>query len=261
MTLARTALRLCISAALKGTADDRPTIAEERIYDSRLSEYAPDTFGPDAKATVSILTDNDDGEALSRQNGGPPFKREIDVVLEIGMTVRINEDGVFLIGYPDTDARLEAALDTLEFQIQRRLSDDPAPMPALFRSIARIWKATSHRQTLDGSAVKAACRLLTLTCQVEDDQVQRFNAAGVVPTGIEALPEPLRTVAQHLPEGSSGKQIVDTIAAALSGLTLPPFTGMDTIIDAADAVHDEGDDREVAVAVDVAQVDPPPPAP
>lgn len=259
MTLARTALRLCISAALKGEVGNRPTIAEERIYDSRLSDYAPDTFGPDAKATVAILTDNDDGEALSRQNGGPPFKRDIDVVLEIGMTVRIKDGNEFLIGYPDTDARLEAALDTLEFQIQRRLSDDPSPMPTLFRKIARIWKVTSHRQVLDNAAVKAACRLVTLSCQVSDDQVQRFNSAGVVPSGIDALPEPLRTVAQHLPAGSSGKQIVDTIASALTGLTIPPFTGVDTIIDAADAVHDEGDDREVALKIDVPQVDPPTP--
>jgi hypothetical protein len=170
MTLARTALRLCVAAALKGQGGVYPTIAQGRVYDSRISDFDPKGFVADAKPTIILLTDKDEGEELSHQNGGPPFRRMIEVVLEIGMTQSVKDGDGFIVGYPDTDARHEASLDYLEFQAIRRLSYDPAPMPVLFRKIARIRKAECHRQVFDDSSVKIAARILTLTCEVSDDQ-------------------------------------------------------------------------------------------
>ncbi len=129
--------------------------------------------------------------------------------------------------YPDTDARHEASLDYLEFQAIRRLAYDAAPMSVLFRKIARIRKAECHRQVMDDSSVKIAARILTLTCEVSDDQVHVFNAPDHQPTGIDALPEPLRSVAAALPEGSSGADVVAAIIAAMSGLTVPALDGID----------------------------------
>lgn len=227
MTLARTALRLCVVEALSGSVGDRPTIAQERVYDSRISDFAPETSLDDAKPTIILLTDNDEGEALSQQNGGPPFRRMIEVVLEIGMTQSVKDGDGFIVGYPDTDARHEASLDYLEFQAVRRLAYDPAPMSVLFRKIARIRKAECHRQVLDDSSVKVAARILTLTCEVSDDQVHVFTASGDQPSGIDALPEPLRSVAAALPEGSSGADAVAAIIAAMSGLAVPALDGID----------------------------------
>lgn len=231
MTLARTALRLCISAALKGEAGARPTIAEGRVYDSRISDLAPDALVDDAKPTMILLTDVDDGDALSEQNGGPPFRRMIEVVIEMGMTQAVKDGAEYVVGYPDTDARHEASLDLLEFQVLRRLAYDPAPMSVLFRKIARIRKRECHRQVMDESSVKIAARILTLTCQVEDDQVQIFGAGGA-PSGLLALPQPLRDVCLAMPEGSPGYAVCQTMAATVPSLTAAEFKGIDFEYDA-----------------------------
>lgn len=233
MTLARTALRLCVAAALKGTADARPTIAEGRVYDSRISDFAPDAFVDDAKPTAILLTDGDEGEALSKQNGGPPFHRLIDVVVEIGMTQSVQEDDGFIVGYPDTDARLEASLDLLEFQIVRQLAYAPDPMSVIFRRFTRIRKHECHRQVLDDTGVTIAARLLTLTCEVNDDQVQVYNTVGTspsIPTGFDLLPDPLKTVAKALPVGSAGYDTCMAISNALEPITAPPLRGLDMTV-------------------------------
>lgn len=263
MTLARTALRLCAAGALKGAVNDRPTIAQGRVYDSRNDPFQPEDFADDAKPIVVIVTDGDDGDALSSQNGGPPFHRNIELVLELAMVARApvtdddgNPTGGYVIGVPDTDARLEASLDLLEFQVIRRLSADPAPLPALFRKLARIWKRECHRQIDDTAGVKIASRVLVLTCEVSDDRISIFNNPGdPLPTGLDALPEPLRTVAQALPAGSAGADTCAALAAAITQLTLPPLEGVDAIYDGANRAPpaSEADDRTVVGQIDLDQ--------
>ena len=230
MSLARTALRLCVAACLKGSVETRPTIAEGRVYDSRIAEVAPESFVADALATVILLSDGDEGEALSAQNGGPPFRRLIDMVFETGMTQAIKDGDDYVVGYPDTDARLEASLDLLQFQLLRRLAYDPDPLCVLFRRFVRIRRQESHRQVLDESGVKIACRILTLTCEVNDDQVDVYNIASSPPgvaNPFDVLPEPLRSVALTLPEGSPGHEICTVLAAALTPLAAVPLSGVD----------------------------------
>lgn len=251
MTLARTALRLCVAECLKGdeggkhsfepsgfsggfsisdTPRPRPTIAAERVYDSRMSDFAPEALAGDALPTIIVLTDNDEGDALSKQNGGPPFERKIEVVLELGMiqSVQDEDDGSYVIGFPSTDAQHESSLDVLEFQAVRRLAYDPAPLSVLFRSIARIEKSECHRQVVDDAGTRIAVRILTLHCVVSDDQVQVRNAAiGSEPTGLDVLPDPLRKVARAMPEGSHGADVCAAIAASLSNLTTPALKGFD----------------------------------
>jgi hypothetical protein len=88
MSLVRTALRLCAVAALQDV-----TIAQGRVYDSRIGDIQPETFLEDAKPTVIVLTDGDAGEQLSHQNGGPPFDRMVDLVFELGMVQTQKADG------------------------------------------------------------------------------------------------------------------------------------------------------------------------
>lgn len=224
MTLVRTALRLATVAALQGT-----TLAENRVYDSRISDFSPEAFTADAKPTIIILTDADEGEQLSQQNGGPPFSRMVDLVFEIGMVqTGQDDDGAFVPGYPSTDARHEASLDYLEFQIARCLGYDPAAIPTLWRSFSRPTKTSCHRQVMDEAGVKIACRILTWTCNVSDDQVEVYNDPNeALPTGLDALPDPLRTVAKALPAGSSGLEVCTTIATAITSLTAPQLAGVD----------------------------------
>ena len=214
--------------ALAGAdAHGGPTIANDRVYDSRIADLDPETFPDDAKPVIIILTDDDEGEQLSRQNGGPPFRRNIDLVFELAMVMKIRDGTNFTLGYPDTDARLEAALDVLEFQVARRLGYDPAPAAVLFRKFIRPHKHESHRQIMDDSGVKIAARLVTWNCEITDDQIGVFNADGAVPAGAGALPEPLKTIAASLPPGSSGADICSAIIAALSPLTAPRLKGID----------------------------------
>lgn len=234
MTLARTALRLCVTAALKGadvTPAAPPTIAGRRIYDSRVDDLNPESYSEDARPTIIVLTDSDEGEALSRQNGGAPFHRLIELVIEFGMVVGITDAGTFVVGYPDTDKRLEASLDYLEFQIMRCLSYDPMPIPTLFRKFVRIRTHECHRQVLDDTGGKIAARLLTLTCEVNDDQVIVCNATAAQPTGLDVLPEPLRSVAKAMPQGSAEADVVTALAAALQPVTVPQLRSLDITAD------------------------------
>lgn len=229
MTLVRTALRLATINALQGAdGNSGPTAANNRVYDSRITDLDPEAFEDDAKPTIIVLTDSDEGEQLSRQNGGPPFRRNIDLVFELGMIQKVRDDTGFDLEYPQTDAQLEAALDVLEFQIARRLGYDPDASCAVFRRFFRPQKRECHRQVMDDAGVKIACRLLTWTVDGPDDQVQVYNAANTpLPTGIAALPDPLKTIAGTLAPGSSGAQVVAAIAAALAPLTAPQLKGFD----------------------------------
>ena len=241
MSLVRTALRLSAIAALKGANPIAgPTIAANRVYDSRISDFSPETFPDDAKPTIIVLTDEDEGDALSRQNGGPPFKRLIDLVFEFAMVQGFDvdlEDGgtAFVPGYPATDAEHEASLDLLEFQIIRRMAYDLDPLCALFRSFTRVWKHDCHRQTLDETGVKIAARILTWTVEVTDDQVAVTRLPDqTTPSGLDRLPQPLRRVAEALPAGSSALAICNSLADALAPLTAGPLEGFDMTVDAAD---------------------------
>lgn len=252
MSLSRTALRLVVIEALKGA-----TMAGARVFDSRMDDLSPDQFKGDELPTALVFTDQDSGEALSKQNGGPPFRRQVEVTVELGMTQRVRseaEEGAdpeYLILYPNTDARLEAALDMFEFQVMRRLEYADDAVPILFRRLWRVMKYECHRQVFDETGVKVACRLLTLVCDGGDDRVVTYNLAGVQPTGYDILPEPLRSVANALPVGGYGRSVCDSIAAAIGTLTLPQFEGMDSVVDAGNSTQGDVPSTEQQLKIDV----------
>ena len=235
MTLARTALRLAAVQIVKGTAASRPTIAGKNVFDSRLSPEQPEDFSQDASAIVIVFSDGDEGDALSDQNGGPAFRRQIDLVFDIGMVCRENdpeEAGAYIIGYPDTDARLEASIDVLQAQIIRQIAYSTNPLAIWFQNHVRIWKQESHRQVEDAASVKLARRVLTLTCELGDDEFEPNSGA----TGWDRIPEPLRTVASLMPEGSAGADTCAAIANQLGALASSgvAFGGVDMTVDAGD---------------------------
>lgn len=263
MSLARTALRLATIAALQGAdGNSGPTIANNRVYDSRIDDFSPETFPADALPTVIVLTDDDEGEALSHQNGGPPFRRMIKLVLEFAMVqgfdVPVESGGTaFVPGYPATDAEHEASLDFLEFQIAQRLASGLDALPILWRQISRPWKRDCHRQVLDDSGVKIAARVMTWDCEVSDDQLQIYDTSGVVPTGLDIFPDPMRTVAKALPQTSNGYKIALALANALSPVTAGSLNGIDFTFDDVDGqdLSDMFDvTLEIRSALDVEQI-------
>lgn len=254
--LARTALRLITVAALSGA-----TIAADRVDDSRLADLAPESVPDDGLPVIMVIADDDDGDAWSEQNGGPPFDRLVDLNLELAIASRVQyvdpnnpADSVYQIEAPDTDARLEASLDFLEFQTIRELAIGLTPYAIQFRKQARIVHRACHRAATD-DGVKIASRLLTLKCRINDDAIDTLLPADPVPTGFGALPEPLRTVAMLLPAGSSGAVTCAAIAAAMTQVRVTtPFTGVDIRADARDAIETETpDDGEVLITVDLPQ--------
>lgn len=246
MSLVRTALRLTVVEALKGA-----TLAGGRVYDSRMADLSPDMFTEDQNPVIMIMTDKDEGSQLSAQNGGPPFARSAELSLEFGMTERINQDGVEGIAYANTDARLEAALDLMEFQVVRHLQYSQNSLCIIFRRFWRITKFDCHRQILEDASVKLACRVLTLSCYSCDDNVVIYNANAPQPAGYDALPDPIKSVAKLMPAGSSGKNICDLILAAHTTLTLPQLTGLDTTVDGGNTIQGDVPSTEEHGKIDV----------
>lgn len=232
MSLVRTALRLATVNALHGA-----TIAEGRVYDSRVDDFSPENYPDDARPTVIILTDEDAGEALSVQNGGAPFRRMVNLVMEFAMvqTFEFSVEGggkEFMPGYPATDAEHEASLDLLEFQIKRRLGYDLAAQSNLWRQVAlRVHKYDCHRQVLDETGVKIAARVLTWQVEVTDDQISIYTVPKeALPEGLDVLPEPLRKIAKALPPGN-GLDLCNALAKTLAPLTTGQLKGLDVTTD------------------------------
>lgn len=231
--LARTALRLITVATLAGTADLRPTIAGDRVDDSRLADLAPESVPEDGLPVIMVIADDDDGEAFSEQNGGPPFDRMVDINLELSIASRVEyidpanpANSVYQVEAPDTDARLEASLDFLEFQTIRELAYGVTPYAVMFRRLARIVHRACHRAATD-DGVKIASRILTLRCRINDDCIEVVPAATPAPVGLDALPEPLRSVAKLLPLASSGGVTCAALAAMMTQVKVGPLEGID----------------------------------
>lgn len=217
MTLARTALRLAAVGALEGVDGAHPTIAGKRVFDSRIGDidFKRKT---DRLPLLIVMTDDDDGTPTDMrdgvsQRGGPPFWRNIDLTIEISMAAQAGDGAEFEIGYPVTDAQLEIQLDFLEDQVLRLLSEGTSGPAVAFKSVAKILAYESHRAASDENGTRAAARLTKLKCRVKDDCRPPRGA-----TGLDALPDPLRTVAKALPEGSYAAGACAKLAEAFAAL-------------------------------------------
>lgn len=218
MSLARTALRLAVSRDL--LAD--PVIAAlcpGRIYDSAMDPLTSENFRP----IITITTEDDDGEAFDKQNGGVPFDQTCDLVLEIAMAAKGDgEDADPLI--PVTDRELEAMLDLVEHRAVEIITVGEGP--ALTRKVSRrVPKFKSSRFPDNENGLRLAIRVVTLSVELKgEDQLD----AREVPAGPFAnLPDPLRTICKALPAGSSGYLVCEMISGALSPASVDFFDGAD----------------------------------
>ncbi len=224
MSLARTALRLAVIAALEADA----TVAAfcvGRIFDSRIEEIDAKEVAP----IIIVFTGDEHGKAWSANNGGPPFDSAVDLNLEISMRIQASADGADVpdIGVPEIDSELEAALDLIEDAAVAAIAVGDTPASILVRQVLR--RITEHRSVRYASAdtgAKLAMRLVTLTAEMNEDDGQQSPFDGV-PTGpFAALPEPLRTVASSLPAGSDGLATCQALVAKLTApVAAQPFTG------------------------------------
>jgi hypothetical protein len=230
MSLARTALRLATVEALRPSAalpdGPWPTLAGAHVMDSALDPV--DDLDPARRqAVISIYTEQDDADS-GQSAGGPPFRRAVELVLEISM-VALGETGEPAGGYaplvPVTDAELEASLDLVETQIMAALLGLPS---------GRLWRRLTGKQIFSKRSVPfrtgeeripLAQRTLTLRVRVPDDCLDPTPTGNE--TGLDRLPHPLREVAAGLIDTAYGR----TISLALAGAApaMPPRNPLDRV--------------------------------
>ena len=221
MGLARACLRLSAVAALRDV-----TLAEGRVFDSRIG--AIDALKPDErKPVVAVYTEDESGEPLSSQNGGPPFKPIVELVLEISMVEAGETDGQYELVMPATDAELEVSLDVLEGQIKVALFEDmAAPLSVSFR---RAFLRAHHYQSLrfreEAKGTRFAYRYVIVRLELDDRPVlTRYDATL---EGLARLPQPFQAIAEAWPDDLPEKAVALAIAGAFPQPALVPGLRLD----------------------------------
>ncbi|SFM76394.1 hypothetical protein [Methylobacterium pseudosasicola] len=229
MSLARTALRLQVIEAL----NSHPVIdgqCQGRIYDSRIGNFDDKEPVP----VITVSTEDLSGEGWNPQNGGAPFKDSCNLVLDIGMAQFVEDaDGGDFYFQPGTDSELEAALDLIE-QCAEWILTTGMPHPRarqkthagrlLMSAVTRrVSKRDSQRFSPDDGGERLAIHMLTFRVELKGEDVETY---AVPPGPFGALPDPLRTVAQSLTEGSASYltclKIAQDLARAITPATTPP---------------------------------------
>jgi len=218
--LSRACLRLAATAALRGA-----TMAGPAIFDSRMDMV--DGLTPDeAKPVIAVYTETDSGNALSHQNGGPPFVPHVDLVLEMTMQVGEYDDATKMMnmGAPATDSELEASLDMLETQAEAALFFSCAPLSLLFQRVAKLVRSKESARFVESKgAARLAVRLITYTIEIDDNGIPQESGL----TGFDTLPQPFRDIATAWPEGLKEKHVAAVMARSLAAPHLwPTFKGM-----------------------------------
>lgn len=225
MTLARTALRLqAIRTLLADPVIDG--LCQGRIFDSRIGDLDEAEPVP----TIVLFTEEDDARAYSANNGGKPFKHECDLVLEIAMTASEKDRaGNIAIGSPATDSELEAFLDLIEERAVDVLTVGETPEATLLREAVtrRVTRAKSSRFATE-QGIRLAIRLVTLTTEIKDEGELDARVTPIGPFAL--LPEPLRSVAEAMPEGYSGRATCELLVSKMSPRAPNHYlTGVDAV--------------------------------
>ncbi len=236
MGLYRTALRLAAieslrPASLLNTQGPWPTLAGPRVYDSRIDPIEDLKPGlENRRAAIVVYTEADQGYG-SQKRGGPPFRREVDLVFEISQIAAEGAGDDYVAGYAVSDPELEAELDRIEAEISYALfyarngivvSYLRFDSRTLWRALAggRVMEPRSHPHRTSEEAVRLAIRTMTWKVQCDDDHWPTLTPADPI-TGFARFPYPLREVANAL----AG---VPAYAALLNGLVdgfpTPPVT-------------------------------------
>lgn len=217
--VSRACLRLAATAALRDV-----TIVGGNVFDSRIEAVNLTDEQPIAGA-IAVYTEQDEGDALSEQNGGPPFVSAVDLILEITMQSigPVRADGTYTVVTPVTDDELEATLDVIETQAEDSLFRSYAVNSVLFRIAAKRPKhKISLRFTDPKEGQKLAVRYVTYTIEIDDREVPVTD--GTL-TGFGALPYPFSAIAPQWPAGPEQEKAIG-IAALLAGTTPPAFRGV-----------------------------------
>ena len=174
MSLARFMLRaLALNALLPQPGDaDIITLANDRVFDSML-DPKQFTLGAQDIPAITVYTDEDDSDLLTRQANSGPYLRHVNLRVElvIGSFDSQMETNNFIFAVPTTDAQLEARLDLFEQQVRWALLNFPTREASdAFRAyVVQISHISSHVQRDEGSNNRFAARVLNFKCRINDD--------------------------------------------------------------------------------------------
>lgn len=242
MSIQRAALRLAAVMALSnGMTTPYPSIAGNRVFDSRMDPISG--LNPGDLAPIAIVyTDDDRGESLSNNNGGPPFRSNVNLIFELSIGLvstltdennqpLLDEDGRPMVApLPiSTEPELELMLDIFEAQVLRIFGQPTTPWQTRLwdKHLVRIESWESQRFVERDAKNRLAARLVTAKCllpQADADEI--VNSAGS-PT----VPEPLGSlltaiVAANGPYKASAQSMIDLVSAngGFGPLVLPDLT-------------------------------------
>lgn len=210
---------------LDAEAGTYPTLAGQRVYDSRMDPIE----GLDSQELVPVVlvyTDNTDGESLSANNGGPPFRHNVNLVFELSIGMYVDEEtGVVVI---QSEPELEAMLDLFEHQVRRAISHPSwlwsrrlvEPGKDLLIRVAS-WDSQRYVER-DASARLAARQIIA---RVELPQVDLDEMTTEAPASPPPIPAPLgpllgEIIAADGPYATTAAAIRDLLQEAGAGQPL-----------------------------------------
>lgn len=224
MSLNRAAFRLATICALSNNwTEPWPTIAQGRVFDSRLDprqSWEPGELRP----ALVVYTEDDNGAALSSNNGGPPWRRMVNLVIEAMLGAVGADDHGLTFDLAVTDAELEGQLDLMEHQVKFALANTLNPWTALLQNgfLIRICDWSSQRFVTSEGQVPLSGRQLTAQVEIRDDDLpvvtSQDPAPAALPANIKAL---LAAVLADLGDDDQPKGYVKPLIDLLQGAGVP----------------------------------------
>lgn len=181
--LSRLALRICVVEALKGN-----THFGDNVLDSEITalDVAGDTELRTKQDQPFIAVYTDESIADRHARNGQDTDLDVmalhragvtDLVIEIGLTAamtEIDEQGqstIIGIGFPATDANMEATLDMVAAQIMAVLTDPQNGWSELFRRFRSRLIGVARRRTSNAENTRIAAHQIVITLDLIPDPV------------------------------------------------------------------------------------------
>lgn len=183
MSLSRMYTRALACVALQQQEDDAvaPTMAEDRVFDSRLDPLLFKQYSTPMPGII-VYTDDDEGDLIARGSGTGPFRRWIDLRIELVIgsfnTEIIDGEQQLVFDLPMTDAQLEAQLDLFEQQVKWALWALPNRVysHAFRKYVVRIENFKSHASRDESGNNRFASRRMHFKLEIPDDCSPDFLA-------------------------------------------------------------------------------------
>lgn len=259
MSLSRLLVRALACVALQQQADDEvsPTMAEDRVFDSRLDPLLFKQYDTPMPG-ITVYTDDDDGALIARGSGDGPFRRYVDLRVELVIgsfdTEVIDGETNISFALPMTDSQLEAQLDLFEMQVRWALLNLPnRSYTNAFRSyVVRVEKIASHATRDEGGNNKFASRRMHFHLEIPDDCPPAWGIAQAIEPALipfcdklEAFPAPwVRPMLQAMCSQPGMRGVLDVLAKTGNPYTYAPL--LKRIGINVDAIEPEADPNLLA---------------